>query len=138
YFRDLKCIAVDEWHELLGSKRGVLTELAISRLRSLAQGLRIWGISATIGNIEEALEVLIPYGDLPKTIVRSKEKKKTSIISILPDEIEVLPWAGHLGTKMAAQLIPVINESRTTLIFTNTRGQSELWYQVMLSVAPDL
>lgn len=138
YFKYLKCIAVDEWHELLGSKRGVLTELAISRLRYIVPGLRIWGISATIGNIDEALDVLIPYKDIQKTIVRSKEKKRTEIISIIPDEIEVLPWAGHLGTKMAAQLIPIINESRTTLIFTNTRGQSELWYQVMLSVAPDL
>lgn len=137
YFKYLKCIAVDEWHELLGSKRGVLTELAVSRLISIVPHLRIWGISATIGNIDEALNVLIPYKGITKTFVRSKEKKKTEIISIIPDEIEVLPWAGHLGTKMAAQLVPIINESRTTLIFTNTRGQSELWYQVMLSVAPD-
>ncbi|GAB3421583.1 ligase-associated DNA damage response DEXH box helicase [Niabella aquatica] len=138
YFKYLKCVAVDEWHELLGSKRGVLTELAISRLRSIVADLRIWGISATIGNIDEAMEVLIPYTGIKKTVVRSKEKKKTAIISIIPDEIEVLPWAGHLGTKMAAQLVPIINESRTTLIFTNTRGQSELWYQVMLTAAPDL
>lgn len=138
YFKSLKCIAVDEWHELLGSKRGVLTELAISRLKNNVNDLRIWGISATIGNIDEALEVLIPYKNLRKAIVRSNDEKKTEIISIIPDEIEVLPWAGHLGTKMAERLVPIINESRTTLIFTNTRGQSELWYQIMLSVAPEL
>ena len=137
-FSSLKCIAVDEWHELLGSKRGVLTELALSRLLSISEDLRIWGISATIGNIEEALEVLIPYQGFKKIIIKAKEKKKTEIISIIPDEIEILPWAGHLGTKMADRLIPIINESRTTLIFTNTRGQSELWYQVMLQVCPDL
>ncbi|WP_346238112.1 ligase-associated DNA damage response DEXH box helicase [Niabella insulamsoli] len=138
YFKYLKCVAVDEWHELLGSKRGVLTELAISRLRHIAGGLRIWGISATIGNIDEALQVLIPYADHAKTIVRARQEKKTEIITILPDEIEILPWAGHLGTKMAASLVPIIEKSRTTLVFTNTRGQSELWYQVMLTVAPDL
>lgn len=138
WFRYLKCVAVDEWHELLGSKRGVLTELAISRLKAIAKELRIWGISATIGNIEEALNVLIPYKDILRTIVRAKNKKKIEIVTILPPEIEVLPWAGHLGTKMAQQLVPIINNSRTTLIFTNTRGQSELWYQVLLSVAPDL
>lgn len=137
-FKSLKCIAVDEWHELLGSKRGVLTELAISRLKAISKDVRIWGISATIGNIDEALEVLIPYEDVQKTIIKAREKKKTEIISIIPDEIETLPWAGHLGTKMAAKLIPIINESRTTLIFTNTRGQSELWYQVLLQVYPDL
>lgn len=138
YFKHLKCIVADEWHELLGSKRGVLTELAISRLKALTSNLRIWGISATIGNIDEALEVLIPYKDTPKTIVRSKNKKKTEIIPIIPDEIEILPWAGHLGTKMAEQIVPIIHQSRTTLIFTNTRGQSELWYQVLLTAAPDL
>lgn len=137
-FQPLQCIAVDEWHELLGSKRGVLTELAISRLRSISKNLRIWGISATIGNVNEALEVLIPYKGIQKTIIKAREKKKTEIISIIPEEIEVLPWAGHLGTKMADKLIPIIYESRTTLIFTNTRGQSELWYQVILQVCPDL
>lgn len=136
-FGQLKCIAVDEWHELLGSKRGVLVELAISRLRAIAAGVRIWGISATIGNMDEALNVLIPYMGMSKIIVRAKEKKQTEIISIIPEEIEVLPWAGHLGTKMAERLVPIINNSRTTLIFTNTRGQSELWYQVLLQVYPD-
>lgn len=137
HFKDLKCVAVDEWHELLGSKRGVLTELAVSRLKALVKDLRIWGISATIGNIEEALEVLVP-GAATKTIVRSDAKKKTKIISIIPDEIETLPWAGHLGTKMVDRLLPIIAQSRTTLIFTNTRGQSELWYQVLLAAAPEL
>lgn len=138
YFKRLTCIAVDEWHELLGSKRGVLTELAISRLKHIVPQVKIWGISATIGNIDEASQVLLPYKKIKKTIVYAREKKKTEIITIIPDEIEILPWAGHLGTKMAAQLLPIIYESRTTLIFTNTRGQSELWYQVMLNAAPDL
>ena len=137
-FRSLKCVAVDEWHELLGSKRGVLTELAVNRLLHISPQARVWGISATIGNTEEALEVLIPYKDLRKTIIKAKEKKKTRIVSIIPEEIEVLPWAGHLGTKMAHRLAPIIFDSRTTLIFTNTRGQSEIWYQVMLQACPDL
>ncbi|AHF14916.1 ligase-associated DNA damage response DEXH box helicase [Niabella soli] len=136
-FTSLRCIAVDEWHELLGSKRGVLTELAIARLGKLAPGMRVWGISATIGNMDDAMNVLLP-GEQKKIKIQTKEEKKTEIISIIPEEIELLPWAGHLGTKLAARLIPVINESRTTLIFTNTRGQSELWYQVLLSVCPDL
>ncbi|GAB3017619.1 ligase-associated DNA damage response DEXH box helicase [Niabella terrae] len=138
YFQDLKAVAVDEWHELMGTKRGILTELAVSRLLALNKSLRIWGISATIGNVEEALNVLIPYKGLRKTTVYSAEQKKTEIITLLPDSVEILPWAGHLGTKMATALIPIIENSRTTLIFTNTRGQSELWYQVLLTVAPEL
>lgn len=137
-FKSVVCIAVDEWHELLGNKRGVLVELAITRIKSMQPTINVWGISATIGNIEEAQEVLLHAMTKRKVIVKGKHHKKTEIVSIIPDEIELLPWAGHLGTKLADKLVPIIDNSRTTLIFTNTRGQSELWYQVMLQVAPEL
>lgn len=139
YFDQLQCIVADEWHELLGSKRGVMAELAISRIKGLLKEqhperlLRIWGISATIGNMEQAMDVLVPYEDLLKTIIKSDIKKKIVIKSILPDHIDVLPWAGHLGHKLADKLIPIIHKSKTTLIFTNTRGQAELWYQTLLA-----
>ncbi|WP_439152696.1 ligase-associated DNA damage response DEXH box helicase [Winogradskyella sp.] len=138
WFKNLKCVAIDEWHELLGNKRGVLTELAISQLRHHAPKLRIWGITATIGNLEEAKSVLLPYPDLKVTTVTAKQKKKLDIISVLPDEIEVLPWAGHLGGKMVDKILPIIASNTTTLIFTNTRGQAELWYQLLLNAQPDL
>ncbi|GAB4161401.1 MAG: ligase-associated DNA damage response DEXH box helicase [Winogradskyella sp.] len=138
WFKGVKCVAIDEWHELLGNKRGVLTELALSQLRQYAPKLRIWGITATIGNLDEAKQVLLPYPDLKVTQVTAKHKKKLDIISVLPDEIEVLPWAGHLGAKMADKILPIIAAHTTTLIFTNTRGQAELWYQVLLNAQPDL
>ena len=136
FFKNLRCVAVDEWHELLGGKRGVLTELALSRLVSYQKKLRIWGITATIGNLDEALEVLIP-SDIKKTKVVAKEKKKIDIIAVLPDEVEILPWAGHLGQKLADKVIPIILESKTTLVFTNTRSQAEMWYQILLNQHPD-
>lgn len=138
FFKSLRCVAVDEWHELLGSKRGVLTELALSRLLSLSKSLQIFGITATIGNLEEALQVLIPYDDFKTKMIVAKEQKKLDIITVLPDEIEVLPWAGHMGVKMASKIIPIIYDHSTTLIFTNTRNQSEIWYQHILKEAPDL
>ncbi|MBT8245229.1 MAG: ligase-associated DNA damage response DEXH box helicase [Winogradskyella sp.] len=138
WFKNVKCVAIDEWHELLGNKRGVLTELAISQLRHYAPKLKIWGITATIGNLEEAKSILLPYADLKVTQVTAKQKKTLDIISVLPDEIEVLPWAGHLGTKMVDKVLPIIASNTTTLIFTNTRGQAELWYQVLLNAQPDL
>ncbi len=136
FFKSLQCIVVDEWHELLSSKRGVMTELAVSRIFSYQKKLRIWGITATIGNLEEAINVLIPY-DIKKTKVVAKEKKKIEIKSVFPDDVEVLPWAGHLGTKLADKIIPIILESQTTLVFTNTRSQAEMWYQVLLNTHPD-
>ena len=138
WFKNVNCFAVDEWHELLGSKRGVLTELAIARVKSLSENVKIWGISATIGNLQEAQEVLIPYQDLKTIQIKAKEKKKIDIISVLPDNVELLPWAGHLGKTMSSKIIPIIYENNTTLIFTNTRNQSELWYQIILEEDPEL
>jgi ATP-dependent Lhr-like helicase len=174
-FRFLRILAVDEWHELLGSKRGVQVELAISRIahsvdRSELTGdfpdniqpstanhqpstancqlppangqLSLWGISATIGNLEQAREVLVsPILNMiadPPVIVQAKLDKRIEIVSVIPDEIEKYPWAGHLGIKLVNKVIPIIENSRTTLIFINTRGMAERWYQEILNVTPEL
>jgi ATP-dependent Lhr-like helicase len=170
-FRTLKLIAVDEWHELLGSKRGVQVELALSRivgsLESRAQGqesgegdlekktsyqnkttdsqltthssrLCIWGISATIGNLEQAKEVLLSSLKKDGVIVRANMQKQIEVESIFPDEIEKYPWSGHLGLKLAYKILPIIEQSKTTLVFINTRGMSETWYHTLLNIAPEL
>lgn len=136
FFKSLECVAVDEWHELLGSKRGVLVELALSQILSYQKNIKIWGITATIGNLDEAMEVLIPY-KIKKTKVVAKEKKKIDILPVFPDEVEILPWAGHLGGKLVDKVVPIILESKTTLVFTNTRSQAEMWYQMLLKEYPD-
>lgn len=140
-FRSLKTIAVDEWHELMGSKRGVQVELAISRIVHLLKPERsvsVWGISATIGNLEQAMEVLLSPIKENGVIIRADIKKKIAIHSIYPDEVEKYPWAGHLGLKLIDKVLPIIEQSRTTLIFINTRGMSERWYQSLLNANPDL
>jgi len=138
-FTHMHTVVVDEWHELMGSKRGVMVELALSRIRGLRkEHLKVWGISATIGNLDEALEVLLgPYHN-NGIIIRAQLKKKIALKSVIPHEIENYPWAGHLGIKMLPQSLPIINDSQTTLIFTNTRSQSELWYQALLREDPML
>jgi ATP-dependent Lhr-like helicase len=137
FFKNLSCLVVDEWHELLGSKRGVQVELGISRLRSICPKLRTWGISATIGNMAEAREVLIPAA-LKVCTVSSDYEKITHIHTVFPDSLDSFPWAGHLGIKLLDKIIPVIEQSNTTLIFTNTRSQSEIWYQRLLDAEPSL
>jgi ATP-dependent Lhr-like helicase len=207
-FKGLRILAVDEWHELLGSKRGVQVELAVSRIVHLVEAnrqsvsaaddpaaiqkqggarshageqhpawekqagkrqagrtppgernadnrsrgmdtgsvrrnpLSVWGISATIGNLEQACEVLLfplkkQYSGSP-VIVKAELDKRIEIESVIPEEIERYPWAGHLGIKLAHRIIPILEKSRTTLIFINTRGMSERWYQELLNIAPDL
>ncbi len=137
----LQVIVADEWHELMGSKRGVQMELAISRLRGLLPELRVWGISATIGNMEESLQVLMGMEIYEKgdyTIIKSGIKKQIEVASVLPDEVERFPWAGHLGIKLLEKVIPILQNSSSTLIFTNTRAQCEIWYQNIIEVAPEL
>ena len=139
-FENLKIIAVDEWHELLGSKRGVQVELAISRIAHLPgkQKLMLWGISATIGNLLQAKEVLLSPLNEEGVTITAKVNKQIKVHSIYPDEIEKYPWAGHLGLKLIDKVLPIIHASRTTLIFINTRGMSERWYQALLEAEPEL
>ncbi len=175
-FEPLKIFAVDEWHELLGSKRGVQVELALSRIigvreKLLAAGsqpqpenedesaeevhephpktksqkitannspLSLWGISATIGNLTQAMEVLLAARAPLGVIVRADIRKKIEIESVFPEEIERYPWAGHMGLRLIDKVVDIIEKSRTTLIFINTRGMSETWYQALLTASPDL
>ncbi|MDB5250034.1 MAG: ligase-associated damage response box helicase [Segetibacter sp.] len=197
----LQIIAVDEWHELLGSKRGVQVELAISRIVGLRRlqaevgsknwevrtgketgrsetsddnkkplsphsQLQLWGISATIGNLEQARDVLLaplaqlsslhhrstvtpqlssPFSQpssvnrqLSSGIIKANLTKNVEIVSVLPDEIEKFPWAGHLGLNLAEKAVHILRDNNTTLMFINTRGMSERWYQTLLTLAPDL
>lgn len=139
-FEEVSVVVVDEWHELLGTKRGVQTELLIARLRQINPGLQVWGISATIGNMAQAMEVLLgnSAADGKRRMVRANIQKQIAIESILPDTIDSLPWAGHLGIHLIDKVLPVLQKNRTTLIFTNTRSQSEIWYQALLEADPNL
>ena len=134
-----KNIVVDEWHELIGSKRGVQTELFLAYMRKLHTDLKTWGISATIGNLPEAMEVLLGPDDGGKRIlIKAKIKKKIVVKTIMPKEIERYPWSGHLGILLLKKVIPIIEQSNSTLIFTNTRAQCEIWYQKLLEENPSL
>ena len=139
-FRNCRAIVADEWHELLGSKRGVQTELALSRLKTLCKDLRIWGISATIGNLEQAREVLLGPGSEAlenSVMIKAELRKKIKVSSIIPETMEKFPWRGHLGIHLLDEVIPILKASRSTLLFTNTRAQCEIWFQAILSKYPE-
>lgn len=139
-FKQCSAIVVDEWHELLGTKRGVQMELGLSRLKGVCPDLRIWGISATIGNLEQAREVLLgPESDALENsvLIKARLNKKIKVRSIIPKSMETFPWRGHLGLRLLEEVIPIIESSRTTLIFTNTRSQCEIWFQKILEKHPE-
>ena len=133
----VKMVVVDEWHELLGNKRGVQTQLALARLRQWNAQLLTWGMSATLGNLDEAMHTLLGNIPTPGTLVQGQIPKKLIIDSLLPTEVSRFPWAGHLGLRMLPQVISEISGSSTTLVFTNTRSQAEIWYQALLQARPD-
>ncbi|NMZ77991.1 ligase-associated DNA damage response DEXH box helicase [Pseudomonas mandelii] len=131
----LRMVVVDEWHELLGNKRGVQLQLALARLRRWNTDLIVWGVSATLGNQAHAEQVLIPQGG--GISVQGQTSKELRVDTLLPPAIERFPWAGHIGLKMLPQVVAEIDSSPSSLVFTNTRAQSEIWYQALLEARPD-
>jgi ATP-dependent helicase Lhr and Lhr-like helicase len=131
-------VVIDEWHELIGSKRGVQAQLALARLRRFHPGLVTWGLSATLGNLEQAMQVLCgPHEDPPPRLVRGKIDKTLVIDTLLPPNPGKYTWAGHLGAGMQMPVVQEIERSGTTLVFTNVRSQAEIWYQLLLQARPD-
>jgi len=135
-FVALRCVVVDEWHELLGNKRGVLLQLCLARLRRLSPRLRTWGLSATLGNLEEARAVLLPHApDSP--LVAGARPRRIVISTLLPERAGGLPWAGHLGLSQLPRVFQRLFEVRASLLFTNTRAQAELWHRALESIWPE-
>ncbi len=137
-FGGLALAVVDEWHELIGNKRGVQVQLALARLRRFArergERLPVWGLSATLGNLGEAMRALLAHDD--GVLVRGRIDKEIVVDTLLPDDPGRFPWGGHLGIKMLDPVIREIAASGTTLVFTNTRSQAEIWYQSILAARP--
>ena len=128
-------IIVDEWHELVGNKRGVQVQLAVARLKRWNPRLVVWGLSATLGNLAEAMHTLT--GDAQGRVVRGRIEKRLVIDTLLPHEPGRFSWGGHLGAQMLQPVVDEIDKSSTTLVFTNVRSQAEIWYQLILEAKPE-
>lgn len=139
-FGAVRTVIVDEWHEFLGSKRGVQLELVLARLRAIAaahgQTLRVWGLSATLPDLPHALDVLLGPGRKGR-LIRAPQPKRYQIDALLPPSLERFPWSGHLGLQLLPQVIERLETARSTLLFTNTRSQAELWYQAIVTARTD-
>ena len=134
----LHSVVVDEWHELLGTKRGVQTELCLARLRHWFPKLRIWGLSATLGNLDEARAALLGSRAAGAITLSAATRKELEIETLIPAEIDRFPWSGHIGTTMVPAVARRIRGAASTLLFTNTRSQTEIWFQELRAALPDL
>ena len=132
-------IIIDEWHELMGSKRGVQVQLALARLRYWNPQLVVWALSATMGNLAQARAVLLgeTEGEPNGVLVEGDLRKQIVVDSLVPANVSRFPWGGHLGIEMLRPVIDEIEQFNATLVFTNTRSQAELWYQNILEKRPD-
>jgi ATP-dependent helicase Lhr and Lhr-like helicase len=142
----VQTVVVDEWHELLANKRGVQVQLALARLRRFNPGLAVWGLSATLGRLDEALAALLPAaargrataaGQVGGLLVQGRRDKALQVDTLLPPDPGRFSWAGHLGSQMLKPVVDQIEASGTTLVFTNVRSQAEIWYQLILRERPD-
>ena len=136
HFAGLKAVIVDEWHELLSTKRGVQTELGLARLRHWNPKLKTWGLSATLGNLEEALDCLVGAGNTGH-LVNGDLKKKFVVETVIPKAMDRFPWSGHLGSKMVGEVVKAIEQANTTLVFTNVRSQTEFWFRALKEARPE-
>ena len=138
FFSKLSSVIIDEWHELMGSKRGNQCELSLSWLRGNIKNLQIWAMSATIGNIEEAAKSIVGMkGNNPK-IISTNIQKDIEILSVLPEHKTTFPWSGHLGIRSHSSLLKILDKNKSTLLFTNTRNQSERWFQCLNFYLPEM
>ncbi|WP_241688437.1 DEAD/DEAH box helicase [Pseudoxanthomonas composti] len=181
--RDIRAVIVDEWHELLANKRGVLLQLCLARLRKLTPGLRTWGLSATLGNLDEAAGALMlvvmpgpgtgdrgPGGEAEATagsmastgaatafpgprspvpspgtpvpgpgfaLVSGVRPRTLTLETLRPKAGERFPWSGHLGLAQLSRVLDKLLAVKTSLVFTNTRAQAELWHQALAAVWPE-
>jgi len=135
-FASLRSVILDEWHELLGSKRGTQVELALARLRRFAPGLRTWALSATLANLDEAARAAVGPHVSP-TLLRADIERPVQIETLLPDSVDAFPWSGHLGFSMLRKVSEWLDPDRSTLLFTNTRSQAERWYEGLRFLRPE-
>ncbi len=136
-FRHLDAVIVDEWHELLGNKRGVQLQLCLAWLRARRPNLPVWGLSATLGNLDEAMQVLLGEGAGPGISVAGDNHKTLAVRGLVPATLERFPWAGHLGLAQLEGVLEYLEQGDTALLFTNTRSQAELWFESVLKARLD-
>lgn len=131
-----RAVIVDEWHELLSSKRGTQTELSLARLRRFAPAARTWALSATLSNLDEAAHAAVGVSATPH-LISAPVERPVIIKTLIPSTPNGLPLAGHLGLVMLDEVVEWINPASSTILFTNTRSQAERWHHAILQERPE-
>ena len=132
-FENLRTVIVDELHGFAKEKRGDLLSLSMSRLQSLVPDLRRVGLSATISDPDAYRSWLAPNAEMDLVDVVIGDKGADPDLSILIPENKI-PWGGHSGRHAVREVMNLIAQHRTTLVFCNTRSLAELIFQDLWAV----
>ena len=124
-FDGVQRIIVDEIHALSESKRGDQLMLALSRLQSLAPDLRRVGLSATVED-PQAIADLLACHPQPTQIIQADPGPDPDITMLTTTEPP--PWSGAGGKYAIPDVLELVRQHDTTLIFHNTRAQAELFF----------
>src|SRR6059058_881621 len=127
-FENLRTIVVDELHGFAKEKRGDLLSLSMSRLQTLAPSLRRVGLSATISDPDAYRSWLAPDADMDLVDLVLGDPGAEPDLSILIPENKI-PWGGHSGRHAAREVMQLIEQHKTTLVFCNTCSLAELIFQ---------
>lgn len=132
YFKDLRCVVIDEIHAIHGSKRGDLLSLGLARLRSFAPRMRSVGLSATVADPDALRGWLSDRGD---TIVYGQPGAPPQLDVLLSENR--VSWAGHSARHAMQEVYDTIKTAQTALIFVNTRWQAEYAFQELWRLNDD-
>ncbi len=140
FFADLNRVILDELHALITSKRGSLLSLALSRLRKLAPGMILTGLSATVYEPDDLRAYLVAQKSGGKT--RDLSEVVYGQSGAVPDvrilkTAEHIPWAGHSTLYAVNEIYQAIRANRLVLIFVNTRSQAERMFQALWHINED-
>lgn len=128
HLKNVKYVVVDEIHELVSSKRGTQLSIGLERLKQLCGDPQLIGLSATVGSPHEVARFLSEETE----IVQAGEAADFSIEVDSPEpteEDEKLSEELLIGKDIAARLRKIhelIEDSESSLVFTNTRESSEV------------
>ncbi len=122
-FKSLRRIVLDELHALVTSKRGDLLALGLARIRRLAPGVQIIGLSATVREPDE-LRRFIGGSSLDGTALVVAPEGARADLAML-DTRERLPWSGHSARHAIGEIYAAVKGARMALLFVNTRFQAE-------------
>lgn len=134
YFASLKTVIIDELHALADTKRGQLLTLGLARLARLAPDCRFLGLSATVADPDRLAQYL-QFGARELEIIRGRDGAAPEIGILIPDAH--VPWSGRMALHAVPAVYAEIKRHRTTLVFVNTRAQSELVFQALWRLNDD-